>query len=455
MLAAFRRVVSEVKTEPSAAAARDLRRRLARLPAAPPHCPAELLDKVGADVLAKVERWWASRKRELGPCLVWREGEPTIQAAGGLYGRIYDPAIKRSDAAHLVVWRRVYGPLPRGPDGEPLEVDHTCDVTLCQRPDHLRLLTKGDNVKRRGPTRGPNKRDPDAEIRPKVGNSTAQSFAIALFASVDRPTVQPQTVSFDELAELLGRFDILADKRRGRCWSPTQYADGATSRANDGVHSVSCLVFDCDRVPPDPERLAGVCWIGHTTWSHRPDKPKWRVVIPLACAVPASNWADVWQRARAALCPEGDPQCKDRSRQYYLPSHPRDAAHESTVHTGPLLDPTTLPELPRAPRPQKLRRVRVSGDRRRGEPYMTKVVDELAKTPPGGRNGALNHAAWTLGRWIAAGALGQADVEDALYVAALHNRLVHDDGQRQTWATIRSGLGAGLQQPKDLDADRR
>jgi hypothetical protein len=89
---------------------------------------------------------------------VWRQGEPTIQATGGLYGRIYDPAIKRSDAAHLVVWRRVYVPIPKAPDGKPLEVDHKCDVTLCQRPDHLRLLSKGDNLKRRGATRGPNKR---------------------------------------------------------------------------------------------------------------------------------------------------------------------------------------------------------------------------------------------------------------------------------------------------------
>ncbi len=39
-------------------------------------------------------------------------------------------------------------------------------------------------------------------------------------------------------------------------------------------------------------------------------------------------------------------------------------------------------------------------------------------------------------------------------MAALHNGLVHDDGERQTWATIRSGLSAGLQQPIDLDADR-
>jgi hypothetical protein len=49
---------------------------------------------------------------------------------------------------------------------------------------------------------------------------------------------------------------------RGR-WSPTRYADGAKTRGNAGVVSVSCLVFDLARVPPDPERLASVCWMGH------------------------------------------------------------------------------------------------------------------------------------------------------------------------------------------------
>jgi hypothetical protein len=41
-------------------------------------------------------------------------------------------------------------------------------------------------------------------------------------------------------------------------------------------------------------------------------------------------------------------------------------------------------------------------------------------------------------------------VEDALYGAAVANGLVADDGERQCWATIRSGLGAGLQEPSDL-----
>jgi hypothetical protein len=35
------------------------------------------------------------------------------------------------------------------------------------------------------------------------------------------------------------------------------------------------------------------------------------------------------------------------------------------------------------------------------------------------------------------------------------NGLVADDGERQYWATIRSGLSKGLERPIDLDADER
>ena len=86
---------------------------------------------------------------------------------------------------------------------------------------------------------------------------------------------------------------------------------------------------------------------------------------------------------------------------------------------------------------------------------MDKVIAELERVPHGGRNTALNHAARMLGRWIAAGALEQAEVEDALYAAAVVNGLVADDGDRQCWATSRSGLGAGLREPVDLTARRR
>jgi hypothetical protein len=103
--------------------------------------------------------------------------------------------------------------------------------------------------------------------------------------------------------------------------------------------------------------------------------------------------------------------------------------------------------------PPAVQREATGRDRRRGEAYLSKLMDELARMPAGGRNAALNKTAWKLGQWVAAGALYQGEVEAALYAAAETNGLVADDGQRQCWATIRSGLGAGLQEPIDLDAE--
>jgi hypothetical protein len=279
----------------------------------------------------------------------------------------------------------------------------------------------------------------------------ATSFAIALFERYDRPAVVQRSVDLDQLVKMLTTFRELTEKRRARCWSPTLYVDGMTSRSNAGVAEVSALVFDLDRVPPDPKRLEGVCWIGHTTWSHTTLAPRWRVTVPLAQPVPATSWGDVWRRARAALCPEADPSCKDASRQYYLPSCPAGVAPETGYHPGPLLDPRTLPELPMERRPARPRKEAV-GDDSRNQAYLRKVADNVARMlPSSGRNNALNGAAWTLGHWVAAAALEQGEVENALYAAAEQNGLVADDGERQCWATIRSGLAAVLRQPIDLE----
>ncbi len=90
----------------------------------------------------------------------------------------------------------------------------------------------------------------------------------------------------------------------------------------------------------------------------------------------------------------------------------------------------------------------------RGEAYLERVVSNLQAARPGGRNAALNRAAWTVGRWTAAGALDQIYVEEELIAAAEANGLVTDDGVRQCWATLHSGLSKGLLEPIYLDTDR-
>jgi hypothetical protein len=125
-------------------------------------------------------------------------------------------------------------------------------------------------------------------------------------------------------------------------------------------------------------------------------------------------------------------------------------APERSDHPGPLLERRTRARAPT----KKISQRAAQESRRRGQACLTQVLDNPASVAPGGRNAAINHAAGTQGRSVAAGALEPAEVDDGLYAAAVRNGLVADDGQRQTWATIRSGLSAGRQELIGLD-DRK
>ena len=80
--------------------------------------------------------------------------------------------------------------------------------------------------------------------------------------------------------------------------------------------------------------------------------------------------------------------------------------------------------------------------------------DRLAYAQPGGRNDALNRAAYALGQLVGAGYLLRADVETALEAAARACGLEADDGAAAIRATLHSGLGAGAAAPRYKPAGR-
>jgi putative DNA primase/helicase len=80
---------------------------------------------------------------------------------------------------------------------------------------------------------------------------------------------------------------------------------------------------------------------------------------------------------------------------------------------------------------------------------------ELAAMPrESGRNIALNNAALQMGHMIAAGWIERAEVEDHLFAAATACGLVRDTGKHAVNATIKSGLEAGLHEPRAPLEDR-
>jgi hypothetical protein len=79
-------------------------------------------------------RFWA--KVEFSPgCWVWRGA----QVRGG-YGSFFDGY--KSCRAHRYSYTEEFGAIPKG-----LYIDHLCRNRLCVRPEHLRAVTRGENLR--------------------------------------------------------------------------------------------------------------------------------------------------------------------------------------------------------------------------------------------------------------------------------------------------------------------
>ena len=81
--------------------------------------------------------------------------------------------------------------------------------------------------------------------------------------------------------------------------------------------------------------------VAHSTWSHRPDKPKFRIILPLAGPVAADQWRTVWSWAEELAGNWIDPSMSARAATYALPTSPGfDAPKIALLHRdAPLLDP--------------------------------------------------------------------------------------------------------------------
>lgn len=93
-----------------------------------------------------------------------------------------------------------------------------------------------------------------------------------------------------------------------------------------------------------------------------------------------------------------------------------------------------------------------SGKVHNPRPYLLKAtwgeMEKLIHSPEGNRNNQLNLSAFKLGQ-IAGNDSGDRDfVLHSLIDAARLANLVDEDGERQCWATIKSGFNAGLLKPR-------
>lgn len=131
-------------------------------------------------------------------------------------------------------------------------------------------------------------------------------------------------------------------KKALRLWSPVVYAPGAR-RGSESVLALSCLVLDYDHGATLED--AAFTWepwfhLIHSTWSHREEDPRFRVVLPLARLVSPLDWPAVWKWASAMAEDRVDAALKGVGVTYALPVTPGpDAPRLFRVNGGAFLDP--------------------------------------------------------------------------------------------------------------------
>ncbi|MFT5583228.1 MAG: hypothetical protein ACI9VR_000806 [Cognaticolwellia sp.] len=178
-------------------------------------------------------------------------------------------------------------------------------------------------------------------------------FALTCFKTVFDVEVLSETASLHGLERALQRFEVkpkLKNKSKDqakkalRLWSPAWYR--GTRRGRKGVAHLSCLVLDFDGgISPNH---ASELWgehhhILHSTWSHRPEHPKFRLCIPLARPVLSADWAKIWEWAQARCGGRADSATKSPGSTFALPAvKAQDQRVLGWVQEGSLLDPITI-----------------------------------------------------------------------------------------------------------------
>ena len=130
-------------------------------------------------------------------------------------------------------------------------------------------------------------------------------------------------------------------KRDLRLWSPTLYPAGA-KRGGERVIHLSCLVLDYDAgvaIGEAAERFEEFFHIVHTTWSHTPEHPKFRLILPLAEPVHPADWRRVYEWAEKRSGHAIDPSGKSLGTTFALPTVPgKERPRVAFSSPGPLLD---------------------------------------------------------------------------------------------------------------------
>lgn len=184
------------------------------------------------------------------------------------------------------------------------------------------------------------------------------------------------------------RHDVRPDKD-GKMLNASRFEG---TRGNDNFVSANAMFLDFDKGNPSMKKIRALfpdnlMWT-YTTHSHTPEKPRYRVVLPLSRSVNKNEHIAIGRALKEKLTPELreclDETCFERSRPHYLPACPPDQADnaKSSFYNGLPLDADELVAIGKEIPSEKVIKCGTKADKsgdRPGDDYMRRhsIVDVL------------------------------------------------------------------------------
>lgn len=148
------------------------------------------------------------------------------------------------------------------------------------------------------------------------------ALTITRFPSITETHGREVATTWPALATMLTTPLSAVAKAMAPVWSPATFNG---TRANANVVSVGTLVLDFDDGLPVATAAgiaSGLAGAWHTSWSHTPQCPRFRLALALSRVVSPDEYARLWKWASAKFTVGGlapDPACKDAARPWFLP----------------------------------------------------------------------------------------------------------------------------------------
>jgi len=158
--------------------------------------------------------------------------------------------------------------------------------------------------------------------------------AAELFARLSSPVVVPR-------AHLKTKPNRTFEKPDGLlCWSPATFRGDYRKLTNvEAVHAIG-LDYDAGTLDVEAARelFADVAGYVHTSFNHRRDQPRLRVIVLLDRCVDAREYKRLWSTLAARASGKHDKSASDASRLWFLPAVPEGDDYRCELLPGAPLD---------------------------------------------------------------------------------------------------------------------